>query len=241
MKANKRKRFDKVDEALGQLPYKTRIANPAFLHFRATGELPDDDDRLAAALLERARRGGDASARPLSEVERILMRVDTGIPGRSKRRVRDYLFDEAMHRMPFIRHAARGAIRILVAIGGDVCDGEFGDDAGIPEYGTVGMHILDMPNNLGTPPYEERAKRLFQRIDALRDRIDYDDDGWWDPIEDALRAFWDEGTPPPEGLVGELVCAIAEYDCLWQHRKGEDVAEAMAALDRMAKSLTTDT
>lgn len=97
---------------------------------------------------------------------------------------------------------------------------------------TERIRKLDLRIAAGTP-HEERARRLFRRMDELRQRIDYRQPGWEDPIEEALVAFRDEGTPPPEGLVGDWVYALAEYDCPWRHRKGEDVAERMATLDGM--------
>ena len=237
MRTNRRRRFERVRDAMGCMPYRARVMGAAFECFRQTGVLPDDDDRLVEALLDRARCGGAANARQLSKLERLLMRVDTGVPGPGTPRgesVRDHLFEEATHDVPFAREAARGAIRVLVSLGGDVCSPAFGADKGLPTHGTVGMHVLDLPKNLGMPPYEERARRLFRRMDELRQRIDYRTPGWWDPIEEALVAFRDEGTPPPEGLVGDWVYALAEYDGLWRHRNGEDVAERMASLDALA-------
>jgi len=39
------------------------------------------------------------------------------------------------------------------------------------------------------------------------------------------------GQLPPEGLVRDGALAIAEYDCLWEHKRGRDVAALMAAFD----------
>ena len=36
------------------------------------------------------------------------------------------------------------------------------------------------------------------------------------------------------GLVEDWVYALAEYNCLWRHRRGEDVAERMAAFELWA-------
>lgn len=41
-------------------------------------------------------------------------------------------------------------------------------------------------------------------------------------------------------LVRDWVCALAEYDCLWSHRRGEDVAALVAVLDGIAGSSPGD-
>lgn len=239
MKTPKRRRFERVQLAVSQRPFKRAVLNKAFQHFCDTGELPEDDDRLAQALLSRALHGGDPNAREMSDLEKLILNVDTGIDRGSKRKertVRDHLFDEAMHEVRFAREMARGAIRVLVFLDGDVCDPAFGADKGLPTHGTVGMHVLEMPQRLATPPYVEQGRRLFERMDALRARVDYDSPDWWDPIAEALAAFWDGGTLPPEGLVADWVFALVEYDCLWRHRRGEDVPEMLVGLDAVARA-----
>lgn len=237
MRTAKRRRCDRLEGAIGQIPFRPEVLSRAFQHFCNTGELPENDDRMAQAILERAHRGGkEADIRELSNTARILLEVVTAQEAANPAQpsVRDCLFYEALHETPFARKLARLAIELLVFLDGDVCDPAFGAEKGLPTHGTVGMHVMEWDKRLAKPPYEEQAARLFRRMDELRAKLDYTKDDWWDPIRDALLAFVNEGTLPPEGPVGEWVFALVEYDCLWRHRRGEDVAELMAALDAVA-------
>ena len=233
MRTPQRRRLARITEAVNRIPFRPAVLNEAFDFFRMFGELPDDDDRLAQAVLDRATRGGDASAYAYSRVELLVMGVN--VDGTAKaRQVRDHLFVEAMDGLPFVRKIARLAIEQLVLHGGDVCDKAFGAEKGLPTYGTVGLHVMDMEKRLAKPPYEAQAGRLFQRMEQLRQRLDYTKDGWWDRIRDALLAFLLDGELPEEGIVADWVFALLEHDCLWRHARGEDVGELMAVLDEMA-------
>jgi hypothetical protein len=238
LQARKRLRIDRLRESIARLPFQRSVLDPAFEHFCNTGKLPTDDERLVQALLDRALRGGGAEAQELSHLEKLILQVVTekesaqGTHGT----VREHLFAEAMHEGAFVRKLARLAITYLVFMDGDVCDPAFGSERGLPTHGTVGMHVMDLEARLVKPPYEEQAQRLFRRMDELRARIDYNKDGWWDPIRDALLAFLTDGALPPEGIVGDWVFALVEYDCLWRHGRKEDVAELMAAFDGVVRT-----
>lgn len=120
--------------------------------------------------------------------------------------------------------------------GGDVCDPAFGAERGLPKHGSVGMHVLGYPERLAVPPYEAQAQRLFARLDDLRDRVNGEDPELWHAIRDATVDVAVHGELPPEGLVRDGALAMAEYDCLWQHRRGKDVKKLMAAFDAAARA-----
>lgn len=237
MRPAKRRRCDRAEQAIARLPYRREVLQEEFDLFRLAGELPEDDDRLTEVLLRRALRGGDAEDPvQMSELERLVITVVPDSYRPPKPTVRERLFDEVLCDDPFFRKAGRCGIESLVCRGGDVCDPAFGADTGLPRHGSVGMHVLGYPQRLATPPYEAQAHRLFARMDDLRDRINPDDPELWHPIGDAAAELLLTGELPPEGLLRDGALALAEYDCLWQHKRGRDVAELMAAFDAVARA-----
>ena len=233
MRSAKRRRFERLEEAVARIPFRAELLQEWFEHFRVTGELPDDDDRLAHALLEQARRGGAARSQQMSRVE--LLMIGANPDGKAKAdSVRDHLFAEAVSAEKFVRILARLAIEHLVLHGGDVCNAAFGADKGLPTYGTVGMHVMDVRRRLAVAPFEEQARRLFRRMDAMRGRVARIDDSWWVPIQAAKAAFVQHGEVPEDEAVRGWVLALVEYDCLFRHRRGQDVGELMAELDAVA-------
>lgn len=237
MRSAKRRRCDRAEQAISRLPYRAEVMQEEFALFRLTGELPEDDDRLTGELLQRALRGGEAEdPAQMSELELLVICDATESYRPPEPTVRLRLFDEALCDDPFFRRAGRLAIEHLVLRDGDVCDPRFGAGLGLPTHGSVGMHVLGYPQRLAVAPYAEQAERLFRRMDELRAQMDYTQDGWWNPVRDALLAFLGDGVMPPDGVVGEWVLALVEYDCLWRHRCGEDVAALMARLDAAARA-----
>lgn len=150
--------------------------------------------------------------------------------------IREYLFDEAVYGPGFIRTAARGALRLLVFLDGEVTDPQLGADRGLPKFGSIGMHILGFPQRLARPPYVKQARRLFLRYDALRELIDHQDPAWWMDLEDAVFAFSQEGTLPEDEVMRDAVLADAEMDALFRHSRGHDVGEQLALLDAAARA-----
>ena len=242
-------RLGRVSQAHAEMPLRTHVVREAFDDFRMFGELPDDD-RLADAVARAALNGGriETVTRERSELERILstplpprvqIEVVTSTPNQAAVKVgevREGLFQEAVHETGFARTTARCAIALLVAQGGDVCDPMFGADRGVPKYGTLGMRVMGWPERFAVRPYVAQAHRLFARLDALRDRIDYRDPDWFVPIEKATLRLWDDGELPENELIRDLVLADEEFELLVRHKRGHDVAVQMAAFDRVAKA-----
>ncbi len=129
------------------------------------------------------------------------------------------------------------ALRILVDIGRDVTDPEFiPTDTEIPDWGSVGWHLIGLPERMVKPPYENQAQRLFDRFDDLRGRIDRDDSRWMDAYGEAAMVFLHEGELPEDELMCEVVLANGEFMGLLQHHVGHGDAEVMAAFDQVAKA-----
>ena len=124
---------------------------------------------------------------------------------------------------------------MLVCRGGDVTDPEFANEHGLPEFGTVGMHVLGYPRRLAKAPYEEQGKRLFDRYDEIRRRMDRSPDDDFEPLAEAFLAFEERGELPADGLMRDYVLAEFEIEMLREHRAGRDVAEVMALLDAAAR------
>jgi hypothetical protein len=86
-------------------------------------------------------------------------------------------------------------------------------------------------------PYEEQARRLLARNEALQERVPNDVPAWREEVVDAVLAFEIDGGLPPPGLLRDAVFIDAEFAALLRGRRGEDVAEEMAAFEAAATAV----
>jgi len=238
------RRLAKVNDVLATCSIPPERVEEEFEWFKLDGDLPVDQ-RLAALVCDRA-KFGKGSAQPLPPaLRRKVMDLAVIISEASKHAdapppgpptVREALFDEAVYGPPSVRRWARVALQVLVCRGGDVTDREFGNEHGLPEFGTVGMHVLDYPRRLATAPYEAQGRRLFDRYDEIRRQLDLTPDDDFEPFAAAILAFEERGELPADGLMRDYVLAEFEIEMLQAHRGGQDVGEVMALLDRVARA-----
>jgi hypothetical protein len=210
----------------------------AFAEFRETGELPERQ-RLAEAVVDELLGPREAECDP--HVITVVLRALGGPQAKPKpfevappRTVREHLFAEALYGDGIARNAARHAIAWAVDGGANVCAADFAAHHGLPTIGTVGLHVLGWPRRLVRAPYEEQARRLLARNEALQERVPNDVPAWREEVVDAVLAFEVDGDLPPEGLLREAVLVDAEFAALLRHRRGEDVAQELAAFDAAA-------
>lgn len=233
---NKR-RVEKVKHQFATRPIPQQVVDEAFEEFRYEGELPDDQ-RLAELVCGRAGYRNvptdpdGVEAAILRVVARVVERRETGAEPLPL--VRDALFDEARYGPDPVKRWARNALRVLVCRGGDVTDPMLANEHGLPEFGTVGMHVLGYPRRLAKAPFEEQGRRLFDRYDEIRRRMNYSADEDFGPMAEAFQAFEERGELPADELMRDYVLAEYEIEMLREHRAGRDVAEVMALLDRVA-------
>lgn len=224
------KRFSRLKKAIAEAPVRRHILREAYEWFTDFGELPEDDDHLAAEVVQQAMRGGEE--RPLATADARGRRVpvddvpigDEACPPS----VRALLFGEALRTQPPLRGIARAAIAAEVAYGGDVESPAFGARYGIPMYGSMAMHMLGWDSRLVRPPYEFQAERLLVRFDNIRGRIPQDDPRWLDDLVKAIATFKQTGRLPNDDTMIEAVLVNVEFDQLAAHKRGRDVSEAMA-------------
>jgi hypothetical protein len=97
------------------------------------------------------------------------------------------------------------------------------------------MHVLGFPQQWVRPPYEEQAARLFAREDAMRARIPLptEDPGWFEDQVNATIEFYRTGALPEDELRLDALLAHIELDAIIAHKKGRDVGELMALLDKV--------
>jgi hypothetical protein len=239
------RRLAKVNDVLATCRIPPERVEEEFEWFKLDGDLPEDQ-RLAALVCDRVKfgraQGGNGSAsaagRRLLDIMALVVLSEQGAiakPG-APPTVREELFDEAVYGPATVRRWARVALQVLVCRGGDVTDREFGNEHGLPEFGTVGMHVLGYPRRLATAPYEEQGRRLFDRYDEIRRRLDLTPDDDFEPMAEAILAFEGRGELPADGLMRDFVLAELEIEMLHHHRAGGDVAEVMALLDRTART-----
>lgn len=225
------KRLGRVQNAIDAAPVQRHLLREAYEWFRDFGELPDDD-HVAYEVVAQALRGGEEA------------QLTGNVPYQRRERpaeqwppsVRALLFDEALYEAAPLRELARAAIALEVARGGDVENRAFAARHGIPGYGSVALHVCGWPVNLAVPPYEEQATRLFVRLDNLRSRVDHGDPRWFDAQAEAVVQFQQTGKLPDDELHLESLLASVELDLLAAHRRGKDVAEALALLARVARA-----
>lgn len=228
-------RLDQVHERLGSPTVVRELARRAFEVFRKTGVLPDDQE-VAHEVVQRVLRGYDAfpnTGHPVLDRQRAI-RAAVETPDRPPDPVLDSLLDEAVWAPDPMRWAARDALRGLAGIGLDVTKPlSAGRDVEKHIRGSVGLTLLGFPDVLYTPPYEERAERLLANFASLRERVGDDDDEWFGALRAAELAFEQRGELPSDDLQRRVVLAVQELDALMRHGIGEDVAGALATIDRL--------
>jgi hypothetical protein len=236
------KRLGRLRNAIDAAPVRRHLVREAYAWFHDFGELPDDDDHLAYDVVQQALRGGEEG--PVVDPEDAKKPV----PFHKRERpsetwppsVRAMLFDEALFAPIPLRRVARAAIAVEVAYGGDVENAAFGARHGMPTYGCVALHCLGYPKRLAVPPYEDQAKRLFVRLDDVRGRIPQDDSRWFEEQAKAVVAFRQTGELPRDELHLDALLVDVELDLLVAHKRGRDVGEAMAVIDRVARGNEVD-
>ena len=193
------KRVRQLEQAVAVQPLRAELVQEAFERFRETGELPEVE-RVAIAVLRKAleqREESDPDAEPvdlLAGIKRLVEIVDQieagTLPEPRPDEIRRQLYDEAVCDEECVRLAAREALQSLATRGRDVTRPLYLDEEiGIPEYGTVGLHVLGWPECLVAPPYEKQARRLLDRFARLRKRVDPDDQAWFRSLAEAVRRF----------------------------------------------------
>jgi hypothetical protein len=231
------KRLGRLRNAIDAAPVRRHLVREAYEWFHDFGELPDDDDHLAYDVVQQALRGGEEG--PVVDPQGAKKPV----PFHQRERpsetwppsVRAMLFDEALFAPLPLRKVARAAIAVEVAYGGDVENPAFGARHGMPTYGCVALHCLGYPKRLAVPPYEDQAKRLFVRLDDVRGRIPQDDPRWFEEQARAVVAFSQNGELPSDELRLDALLVDVEMDLLIAHKRGREVREAMAVMDRAVR------
>jgi len=245
MRKATKKRMATVAQRLAALPIDPSTVDTAFETFRETGELPEHR-RLADAVVQRILRPNRVESvqgrRAFMEaVEELSRAVEASMSRPKEPPVRQQLLHEAVYGDGVVRVAARIAAKALVLSGIDLADPNLVEpDMELPDYGSVGLHLLGFPECLAKPPYEEQAHRLFDRFASLRERIDRDDPVWFEDLAAAQGRFLREGELPDDELMREAVLANGEFVGLLAHTCGHGDGALMAAFDRVARTAGAD-
>lgn len=236
MNRSTKRRLLLVEAQFAAVPIAPQVVRAAFETFRKTGELPEDG-RIVRSVLRRAKAGYDCIHDPRDVLARqASIRAAVLTKPRPEDPVMDTLYSEATSENLVVRKAARVALRALASAGLDPCEPLFaGAELDVPDWCSVGLHLIGFPEVLAKAPYEARAEHLFARHDALRARVPPDEPAWSDRLAQAVTAFHEYGELPAEELLRETVLAEAELWALIRHAAGEDVAETLASVDARAK------
>jgi hypothetical protein len=213
------KRLSKLQQVVDAAPILPRVMKEHYPWFRDFGELPDEHV-VAVAVVQRALRGGEEEVGEQIESEPVS--------------VRDALFEEALFDPLPMRKVARAVIATEVAYGGNVESPGFASHHGLPVYGKVSMHVLGWPRMLVKAPYEDQAKRLLVRLDAVRTRVDSDDQAWMTAQAEAELRFYASGQLPKDALHRDSVLVSVELDLLWQHHRGRDARRGPRVVQAVA-------
>lgn len=235
-KANQ-KRLAELEQTIHSIPIPITVVRQAFDVFQKTGELPDNV-RLAYAVIGRCKRGAAMSELYESTADwGTLIRARMETPNRPDDPVTDALYDEAVFADGAVREAARHLLRGFAKVGLDPTEPQFaGQELDLPEFGSVGMRLLGIPERLAKAPFLEQAERLFTRVGLLR-AIMPRDPKWVGGLEDAVEEFRRGGEWPEDNVLMEAVLVVGELDALVRHAVGQDVGPIMAAFDVAATAV----
>jgi hypothetical protein len=77
-------------------------------------------------------------------------------------------------------------------------------------------------------------------MDNVRGRINQDDPRWLETCAEAILALERTGELPADDLLRDVTLVEAELRALWRHKKGQDVADLMAAFDAARRARDED-
>ncbi len=213
-----------VASTIRNRPIPTDEITAAFETFRTTGVLPTDQ-RVAQCVAHRVQHAIDSGVEPTPEIYKQIVRQAMNGTAPRPDRYRDTLIREAIWGRDEVRGVARAILRYLASNGVDLTQPVFADRT-VPEFGTVGMELLGMPQRLVAQPYEEQAATLLHRLDELRHRIP-NNRNWVARLRVAIDRFWDEDELPDDDLMLECAIVVGELGALQHHLAGQDVAVLM--------------
>lgn len=250
MKAKNKGRLARLDKAIHHRPLRRSAIDAALDHFRGTGELPEQQ-RLADAVTRTVLDPGwdvaeetnpvlkhlrAAQARVGITVQSAAPQTEEAKPHLEPSKVLRCLYSEAVWAPEPVRGIARKALAWHADGGDDVASSSFLADRTMPRFGTVGFMLLGYPELLALPPYEDQARRLFVRYGDLMRRKGPCDEDWERRFFDLSVDFCRHGKLPTDPLMRDIILGSVEIDALFEHRRGGDVKELMAALDAAARA-----
>ena len=104
-----------------------------------------------------------------------------------------------------------------------------------PEFGSVGLHLIDIDEMMTKAPYEEQAQRLFARRTKVREQIPRER-RWFERLDEATELFQYAGERPDDELVLEAILVSGEVSTLMDHACGRDVGDLMALFDAISQN-----
>jgi hypothetical protein len=234
------RRVKRVQSALDAMPLREEALQEAYEVFKMFGELPEHE-RLAQAVVDSAIAGELLPIKPPpdeADLIRLIQAKDREKENAPPKEptLREHLLDHAGYAPPPLRYPARLACTVVAARGLDLTDPKTLADEPLPLHQGIGMHVLGYPERLVRAPYHEQAERLFARFDELRKHTPQHDDPWFDECSHAAVRFRVTGELPDQELMRDAVLADLEMECLVRHKRGHDVGELMAALDKAART-----
>lgn len=222
------KRIGRVQAALATAPVRVHLLREAYEWLRCFGELPEDDAVAFDAVLQALQGGREPTCEPKERSKKAFWNaVGESHPGKPET-VRDRLFYEALFERAALRDLAHAAIAVEVAYGGNVESQGFAGRIGLPAHQSVALHALGYPGSLAIAPYEDQARRLFVRMDELREEIGRRDEAWFAEQADVVLRFFQTGDLPGDERRLEALLVMVEFELLSAHKQGLDVAPGMA-------------
>ncbi|MFN3242927.1 MAG: hypothetical protein ACE37K_15610 [Planctomycetota bacterium] len=231
MNKQRMQRLTRVEGLLRSRPLPHQVVRAAFETFASSGRLPEDD-RLAYAVVSRARQGFECVFDDNGMIDwaaSIQAAIDARVPRPDP--LCDELYNEAVFGDGMVRWGARYALQAFAKSGSDVTRPLFQDwDPEIPDYGSVGLHLLGFPQRLVRPPYEVEATSLLERAARLRERLPVGDQEWAVRLAEAADRWQQQGLLPDDDVLREAALIESGMELLFDNFLGRDVGEAMREL-----------
>ena len=156
------------------------------------------------------------------------------------RSIRELLLNEATHDDEVVSGAARTVLRLLVASGLDVASRNFLDeDMALPEFGSVGLHLLGWPECLIRSPHEDQALRVLQDLKELRAWI-ADHESNVRSLAKSAATFFKTGELPKEAKLRESILLYGEFLALQKCLGDEQDEGVLQAFDHAATATGDD-
>lgn len=216
-------------------PVPNNVLKAYFQRFRRSGELPEDEHE-AIVVVAKVKAGFELVACP-----GLLPETTTHefVPRpRAEDPAMDAVLDEAAAGTGLVRVCARFLLQNFARLGRDVTAPQLQDWLP-PEFGSMAMEFTGFLERLVRKPYAKQARRLLNRLPALREQVPKTPKAhraWHQKLDQATVVFQLSGEQPESDDMMNTILAMGEMTALVRHFVGEDVRQEMELFEKIAQA-----